>query len=90
MRKMSSIEIMEMAIRRRELLTYLYRNRRRKNATEIKINGIKDRVITTPPVTGTESSPPSSIEEKRKTQSRSLAQIKSPESDFGSSPSEER
>ncbi|KAJ4905975.1 Uncharacterized protein Rs2_09633 [Raphanus sativus] len=40
---MSSIEIMEMAIRRRELLTYLYRNRRRKNATEIKINGIKDR-----------------------------------------------
>ena len=59
--KMSSREIMELAIRRREILTYLYRNRRRNNATEVlvvgsRINGIKDRVITTPSVTETGSS----------------------------------
>ena len=59
--KMSSREIMELAIRRREILTYLYRNRRRNNATEVlvvgsRINGIKDIVITTPSVTETGSS----------------------------------
>lgn len=59
--KMSSREIMELAIRRREVLTYLYRNRRRNNATEVlvvgsRINGIKDIVITTPSVTETGSS----------------------------------
>ena len=59
--KMSSREIMELAIRRREILTYLYRNRRRNNATEVlvvgsRINGIKDRVITTLSVTETGSS----------------------------------
>lgn len=59
--KMSSREIMEFPIRRREILTYLYRNRRRNNATEVlvvgsRINGIKDRVITTLSVTETGSS----------------------------------